>query len=133
MTIRTVSISSIDAGDRLRVFDPAWVKLRAEEIATDTLQQPIHIVERGEAFRLIDGARRLAALATKRWKVKTAGIVLAACRCPRTTRRRIASKIVKTLSDGDITGTVDFKSVTVGGTVWASADDAGDQGSRRRP
>ncbi len=61
MTIRTVSISSIDAGNRLRVLDPAWVNLLAEEIAADTLQEPIRIVERGDGFRLIDGARRLAA------------------------------------------------------------------------
>lgn len=62
MTLRTISIALIDAGNRLRVLNPAWVKLLAEEIATDGLQEPIHVVERGDRYQLVSGARRLAAV-----------------------------------------------------------------------
>lgn len=56
-----IPISSINTGARLRDLDPAWVRLLAEEIATDGLQEPIRIVERDSGYRLIAGARRLAA------------------------------------------------------------------------
>jgi ParB family chromosome partitioning protein len=56
-----IAVASIDAGNRLRTLDPAWVNLLAEEIAADGLQEPIRVVERADGYRLIAGARRLAA------------------------------------------------------------------------
>ncbi|GJD97756.1 ParB N-terminal domain-containing protein [Methylobacterium iners] len=63
MIVRTVALASIDVGGRLRALDPAWVDLLAEEIQRDGQIEPIRVVERGERFVLIDGARRFAACA----------------------------------------------------------------------
>lgn len=62
MTLQTISIASIDAGNRLRVLNPTWVKLLAEEISANGLQEPIHVVARGDRYQLVAGARRLAAV-----------------------------------------------------------------------
>lgn len=70
MFVRTVELASIDVGSRLRALDPAWVDLLAEEIQRDGQIEPIRVVERGEGFVLIDGARRIAA----RLKLGHAGI-----------------------------------------------------------
>lgn len=56
-----ISIASIDTADRLRAIDPAWVDLLAEEIAADGLVEPIRVAVRGNGYKLIDGARRVAA------------------------------------------------------------------------
>ncbi|MGF3022618.1 ParB N-terminal domain-containing protein [Methylobacterium aquaticum] len=61
MTMRTVDLALIDAGGRLRALDPAWVDFLAEEIGRDGLVEPIRVVARGERFRLVSGARRVAA------------------------------------------------------------------------
>lgn len=61
MIVRTVDISAIDVGQRLRALDPAWVALLAEEIEREGQIEPIRVVERGDGFVLIDGARRIAA------------------------------------------------------------------------
>lgn len=63
MIVRTVDLASVDAGGRLRALDPAWVALLAEEIQKDGQIEAIRVVERGTRFVLIDGARRLAAMA----------------------------------------------------------------------
>ncbi|MEC9247157.1 MAG: ParB N-terminal domain-containing protein [Pseudomonadota bacterium] len=47
--------------DRIRVIDPAWVKLLAEEINESGLKDPVRVREEDGRFRLIDGARRIAA------------------------------------------------------------------------
>lgn len=62
MTLQTISIASIDVGNRLRVLNPAWVELLAEEISANGLQEPIHVVARGDRYQLVAGARRLAAV-----------------------------------------------------------------------
>ncbi|RLQ88883.1 ParB/RepB/Spo0J family partition protein [Notoacmeibacter ruber] len=59
--ITLISIEKVDSGDRLRALDPDWVQLLAEDIEQDGMTQPIRVVERGDGYRLIDGARRLAA------------------------------------------------------------------------
>ncbi len=56
-----ISIASIDTADRLRALDPAWVDLLAEEIAVDGLVEPVRVAVRGNGYKLIDGARRIAA------------------------------------------------------------------------
>lgn len=56
-----ISIASIDTADRLRALDPAWVDLLAEEIAADGLVEPVRVAVRGNGYKLIDGARRVAA------------------------------------------------------------------------
>ncbi|MGE7418787.1 ParB/RepB/Spo0J family partition protein [Methylobacterium tarhaniae] len=61
MNVRTVDLALIDAGGRLRALDPAWVDLLAEEIGRDGLVEPFRVVARGERFRLVSGARRIAA------------------------------------------------------------------------
>ena len=61
MIVRTVELAHIDVGGRLRALDPAWVALLAEEIERDGLIEPIRVVERGDGFALISGARRIAA------------------------------------------------------------------------
>lgn len=53
---------AIDAGGRLRALDPVWVALLAEEIGRDGQIEPIRVTPRGEGYRLVDGARRLAAV-----------------------------------------------------------------------
>ncbi len=62
-----ISIATIDAGNRLRVLDPAWVRTIADDMAVEGQQEPIHIVERGDRFRLVSGARRLAAAGLLGW------------------------------------------------------------------
>ncbi len=59
---RLIDVANIDAGDRLRALDPAWVALLAEDISAEGQKEPIRVVEHGERFRLIAGARRLAAV-----------------------------------------------------------------------
>ncbi|WP_279480316.1 ParB N-terminal domain-containing protein [Aureimonas sp. SK2] len=59
---RLIPIADIDAGNRLRALDPAWVKLLAEEIETDGHREPIRVVERGSGFKLVSGALRMAAI-----------------------------------------------------------------------
>lgn len=61
MIVRTVELAQIDVGGRLRALDPAWVALLTEEIGRDGLIEPIRVVERGERFQLVSGARRIAA------------------------------------------------------------------------
>lgn len=56
-----IPLSSIETGERLRAADPAWVEFLAEEIAVDGLIEPIRVVIRGNGYRLVDGARRVAA------------------------------------------------------------------------
>ncbi|MHB2265849.1 ParB N-terminal domain-containing protein [Aliihoeflea sp. PC F10.4] len=73
-----ISIASIDAGNRLRALDPAWVKLLSEEIGTEGLQEPIRVVERGDRHQLVSGARRLAAAQTLGWKEISATVIPAA-------------------------------------------------------
>lgn len=57
-----IPLSSIDTGARLRAADPAWVAFLAEEIAADGQIEPIRVVMRGNGYKLVDGARRIAAL-----------------------------------------------------------------------
>ncbi|TFF20509.1 hypothetical protein E3C22_16500 [Jiella endophytica] len=56
-----IPLSSIDTGARLRAADPAWVAFLAEEIAADGQIEPIRVVIRGNGYKLVDGARRIAA------------------------------------------------------------------------
>lgn len=56
-----IPLSSIETGDRLRAADPSWVAFLAEEIALDGLIEPIRVVIRGNGYKLVDGARRVAA------------------------------------------------------------------------
>ena len=58
----SISIASIDTANRLRTLDPAWVDLLAEEIAVDGLVEPIRVAARGNGYKLIKGARRIAAI-----------------------------------------------------------------------
>lgn len=74
MTVRAIDITAIDADDRLRALDPAWVELLAEEFARDGHKEPIRVVARGERFRLIAGARRIAAALRLGWTEIAAGI-----------------------------------------------------------
>lgn len=62
MIVREISLTSIEVGSRLRALDPAWVAVLAGEIGAGGRVEPIRVVERGEGFVLIDGARRIAAL-----------------------------------------------------------------------
>ncbi|NDW04038.1 ParB N-terminal domain-containing protein [Jiella pacifica] len=57
----SISISSIDTANRLRTLDPDWVAVLAEEIAVDGLVEPIRVAQRGNGYKLITGARRIAA------------------------------------------------------------------------
>ena len=60
--VRTLPISLIDGLEgRIRVLDPAWVELLAEDIAANGLKEPIRVREEFGRYRLIDGARRIAA------------------------------------------------------------------------
>lgn len=63
MNVREIELTSIDVGGRLRALDPAWIAFLADEITADGQTAPIRVVERGEGFKLVDGARRIAALA----------------------------------------------------------------------
>lgn len=57
-----IAIEQIDGlSDRIRVIDPAWVRLLAEEISASELKEPIRVRPENGRFRLIDGARRIAA------------------------------------------------------------------------
>ncbi|KQQ85852.1 ParB N-terminal domain-containing protein [Aureimonas sp. Leaf324] len=76
--MRQIPIAMIDAGNRLRVLDPAWVRTLADDMAVGGQEEPIRVVERGDRFQLVSGARRLAAAALLAWdeieaKVKPAG------------------------------------------------------------
>lgn len=62
MTTSMIRIASIEVGNRLRVLDPAWVNLLAEEIAAEGHKEPIRVVPQGDTYRLISGARRIAAI-----------------------------------------------------------------------
>lgn len=60
--IKLIRIDTIDGlENRIRVVDPAWVKLLAEEIGENGLKEPIRVREEFGRYRLIDGARRIAA------------------------------------------------------------------------
>ncbi|EAU40196.1 hypothetical protein FP2506_11587 [Fulvimarina pelagi HTCC2506] len=57
-----IDISSIDTADRLRTLDPDWVDTLADDIVAYGQMEPIRVVGTGNGFKLIKGARRIAAL-----------------------------------------------------------------------
>lgn len=63
MNVQAIPLASVAIGDRLRAIDPAWVDLLAEEIARDGQKEAVRVVAQEGGFLLIDGARRIAALA----------------------------------------------------------------------
>lgn len=63
----SISIASIDVGDRLRALDPTWVALLAEEIGAEGLVEPIQVTPHGDGYKLISGARRIAAVISLGW------------------------------------------------------------------
>ena len=56
-----IQIASIENEGRLRSVDPQWVNFLAEDIAVNGLIEPIRVVARGNGYKLVDGARRIAA------------------------------------------------------------------------
>ncbi|WP_294640128.1 ParB N-terminal domain-containing protein [uncultured Aureimonas sp.] len=79
--MRQIPIALIDAGNRLRVLDPAWVRTLADDMAVEGQEEPIRVVERGDRFQLVSGARRLAAAGLLDWSeidatIKPAGALV---------------------------------------------------------
>lgn len=62
-----ISLASIDTEGRLRALDPIWVEVLAEEFARDGQTEAIRVVARGNGFKLVKGARRIAAALQLGW------------------------------------------------------------------
>nr|WP_245308784.1 ParB N-terminal domain-containing protein [Aurantimonas sp. 22II-16-19i] len=62
-----ISLASIETEGRLRALDPVWVSVLAEEFARDGQTDAIRVVARGNGFKLVKGARRIAAALQLGW------------------------------------------------------------------
>lgn len=75
-----IPLASIDVGSRLRTLDPDWVETLAEDIAANEQKEPIRVVAFEGGFRLIKGARRMAALSLLQrqevWAIVLAGTAI---------------------------------------------------------
>ncbi|WP_020179683.1 ParB/RepB/Spo0J family partition protein [Methylopila sp. M107] len=66
-TLRTIEVARIDASNRLRPINPAYVATLVDEHASGGRWPAIRVVERGENFRLIAGGHRLGAASELGW------------------------------------------------------------------
>jgi ParB/RepB/Spo0J family partition protein len=87
-------------GDRLRAIQPDTVARLAESIATHGLLHPLVVepASEGEAYRLIAGARRLAALRHLGWREAPACVVELG-----ETSRRLSLAIVENVQRSNLT------------------------------